>query len=329
MLNYGIIFASDLSVSADLRFEHTIEKTVETSGVGLHTGVRCHLRLLPAPSGTGVVFRRVDLDGFEVEAHAANIARVSYATSLMKKGVLISTTEHLLAALYSTGIDNLYVELDNLEVPILDGSARPFVDLLAAAGRRRQRRRRRYLEIIRPVEVSDGEPGTARYRSLGIYPADGSAGLAIDCTIDFAHPLIGRQQLAFTVDEESFSALLSRARTFCSYDELEQLRRMGLIRGGSLDCAIVLSRDGMLNEGGLRFPDEFCRHKALDLIGDLALLGRPLIGRVVARRAGHALHTALVLKLLRTPSAWREITLDRLQAPALAQSTPLEASAAR
>ncbi|MGH9804151.1 MAG: UDP-3-O-acyl-N-acetylglucosamine deacetylase [Candidatus Acidiferrales bacterium] len=312
-----------------MRFEHTIESPVETSGVGLHTGVRCQLRLLPAPSGTGVVFRRVDLDGFEVQAHAANIARVSYATSLMKKGVLISTTEHLLAALYSTGVDNVYVELDNLEVPILDGSARPFVELLAAAGRRRQRRRRRYLEILQRVEVSDGEAGSDRHRSLGIYPADGSAGLTVDCTIDFAHPLIRRQQLAFTVDEENFRELLSGARTFCSYDELEQLRRMGLIRGGSLDCAIVLSRDGLLNEGGLRFPDEFCRHKSLDLIGDLALLGRPLLGRVVAHRAGHALHTALVLKLLRTPSAWRETTLDRLQVPAMTQTAHLAASAGR
>jgi len=328
-LSSGIILASNEGVSADLRFEHTIEKTVETLGMGLHTGVRCHLRLLLAPSGTGVVFRRVDLDGFEVEAQAANIARVSYATSLMKKGVLISTTEHLLAALYSTGIDNVYVELDNLEVPILDGSARPFVELLSAAGRRRQRRRRRYLEILQPVEVGEGEPGSDRHRSLGIYPTEGSAGLSVDCTIDFAHPLIRRQRLAFTVDEENFRELLSRARTFCSYDELEQLRRMGLIRGGSLDCAIVLSRDGLLNEGGLRYPDEFCRHKALDLIGDLALLGRPLIGRVAAHRAGHALHTALVLKLLRTPSAWRETTLDHLHAPAPAQSAPIAASAAR
>ena len=312
-----------------MRFEHTIENPVETSGVCLHTGVRCRLRLLPAPSGAGVVFRRVDLEGFEVEARAANIARVSYATSLMKKGVLISTTEHLLAALYSTAIDNVYVELDNLEVPILDGSAQPFVELLAAAGRCRQRRRRRYLKILQPIEVSDGEPGSQNHRSLGIYPAENSGGLNVDCTIDFAHPLIRRQRLAFTVDEENFRELLSRARTFCSYDELEQLRQMGLIRGGSLDCAVVLTSDGLLNEGGLRYTDEFCRHKALDLIGDLALLGRPLLGRVVAHRAGHALHTALVLKLLRTPSAWRETTLHRLQVPAPSPSPAVATSAAR
>jgi UDP-3-O-[3-hydroxymyristoyl] N-acetylglucosamine deacetylase len=325
----GTVVASNVAVSTDLHYEHTIVRPVECAGIGLHTGVRCNLRLVPAPSGTGVVFHRVDLEGFEVEATAANIARVSYATSLMKKGVLISTTEHLLAALYSTGVDNVFVELDNLEVPILDGSAAPFVELLAVAGRRRQRRHRRYLEVLRPVEVSDGERGSQGHRTLGIYPAEDRAGLSVDCTIDFTHPLIGRQQLAFVVDAENFRELLSRARTFCSYDELEQLRRMGLIRGGSLDCAIVLTRDGLLNEGGLRFADEFCRHKALDLIGDLALLGRPLLGRVVAHRAGHALHTALVLKLLRTPSAWREVTLDRLPVPAVPRTASMAAQASR
>ena len=295
-----------------MAFEHTIERPAEVAGTGLHTGVSCRLQLLPAPAGTGVVFRRVDLEGFEVEARAANIARVSYATSLMKKGVLISTTEHLLAALYASGIDNVYVELDNLELPILDGSARPFVELVESAGRKQQRRRRRYLEILEPVEVTDGAPGAEKSRSIGIYPAKGSAALALDYTIDFRHPLIGRQRLSFELDRANFTELLSRARTFCFYDEVEQLRAMGLIRGGSLDCAVVLTAEGLLNGAGLRYPDEFCRHKALDLIGDLALVGRPVVGRVVARRAGHALHTALVLKLLRTRSAWREVTAAEL-----------------
>jgi UDP-3-O-[3-hydroxymyristoyl] N-acetylglucosamine deacetylase len=295
-----------------MRFEQTIERPVDTAGVGLHTGVSCSLKLLPAPSGTGVVFRRVDLDGFEVEAVARNIARVSYATSLMKKGVLISTTEHLLAALYACGIDNVYVELDNLELPILDGSARPFMELLDAAGRRRLRRRRRYLEILQPLEVSEGAPGRPGFRSIAIHPANGTAGMTFNYTIEFPHPLIGRQHLEFTLGPASFSDLLSAARTFCFYDELDKLRQMGLIRGGSLDCAVVLTRDGLMNNNGLRYPDEFCRHKAMDMIGDLALLGRPLIGHVVAERAGHALHTALVLKLLRTPAAWREVTAGQL-----------------
>ncbi len=297
-----------------MSFEHTIEHPVEASGTGLHTGVFCNLRLLPAPSGTGVVFRRVDLDGFEVEARAVNIARVSYATSLMKKGVLISTTEHLLAALYACGIDNVYAELDNLELPILDGSAQPFVELVTSAGRKRQRRPRRFAQVLRSVEVSEGEPGSPGHRTIGIYPpVNGTRNLTVEYTIDFPHPLIGRQHLAFELDEASFTQV-SGARTFCFYDEVEKLREMGLIRGGTLDCALVLTRDGLMNPQGLRYPDEFCRHKALDLIGDLALIGRRLIGRVVADRAGHALHTALVLKLLRTPSAWREVTADHLAA---------------
>ena len=312
-----------------MEFEHTIERPAETSGTGLHTGVFCNLRLLPAPSGTGVVFRRVDLDGFEVEARASNVARVSYATSLMKKGVLISTTEHLLAALYSCGVDNVYVELDNLELPILDGSARPFINLIASAGRKQQRRHRRYLEILHPVEVRDGDPGSDHHRCIAIYPpaaahgapgrASNGAGLSVDYSIDFAHPMIGRQRLQFELTEARFTELLSAARTFCPYDEVEKLRQMGLIRGGSLDCAVVLTRDGIMNSQGLRYPDEFCRHKALDLIGDLALVGRPLIGRVVAHRAGHALHTAIVLKLLRTPSAWHEVTADHLASSASAR----------
>ncbi len=295
-----------------VRFEHTIAGTAETSGVGLHTGVASRLRLRPAPSGTGVVFRRVDLDGFEVEARASNIARVSYATSLMRKGVLISTTEHLLAALYASGIDNVYADLDNLELPILDGSARPFLEMIEQAGRRSQRRRRRYLQILEPVEVGEGEAGSAARRSIGIYPSNGTSGLSFDYTIEFPHPLIRRQHLDFALDDGSFRSLLSAARTFCFYEELEQLRQMGLIRGGSLECAVVLTRDGIMNDSGLRYSDEFCRHKALDLIGDLALVGHPLIGHVVAHRAGHALHTALVMKLLRTRSAWRLVTADQL-----------------
>ncbi|MFQ5695141.1 MAG: UDP-3-O-acyl-N-acetylglucosamine deacetylase, partial [Terriglobia bacterium] len=184
-----------INAEGDLRYQHTIARPVETAGTGLHTGVSCRLRLLPAAAGTGVVFRRVDLEDFQVEAHVSNLARVSYATSLMKKGVLISTTEHLLAALYAGGIDNVIVELDNLELPILDGSARPFVELLEAAGRKRQRRHRRYLEILQPVEVHEGERKGARARFIGLYPGNGAAALQLDYTIDFAHPLIGRQHL--------------------------------------------------------------------------------------------------------------------------------------
>lgn len=285
----------------DLRHpvQTTIARPVEASGNGLHTAVHTNLRLVPAPADTGLVFRRTDLDGFELEAKANNVARVSYATSLMKKGVLISTTEHVLAALYSCGIDNVYIELDNLEVPILDGSAEPFMRLLEQAGVQRLRKRRRYLKVLKPVEVAEGD------RRISIFPANE---FRVSCLIEFTHPLIGRQELEMVVNRETFRTFLASARTFGFTEDVTRLRAMGLIRGGSLENAIVLTPDGAMN-GTLRYPDEFCRHKALDLIGDLALLGRPLLGHVVAHKAGHALHTALVLRLMKEKELWEEVTL--------------------
>jgi len=290
----------------------TIERSVETQGIGLHTAVRRRLRLLPAPPDTGIVFRRVDLDNFEIEAHVRNVARVSYATSLMKKGVLLSTTEHLLAALYSCGVDNVYIELDALEVPILDGSSQPFVRLLQEAGLRKLRHRRRYLKVLRPLEVSEGDTRSGQDRRIGIYPSDD---FHVRCFIDFAHPMVGRQEVELQVNRETFSHLLAPARTFGFLDDVERLRSNGLIRGGSLENAIVLTRDGIMN-GELRFPDEFGRHKALDLIGDLALVGRPLLASVVAHKAGHALHTQLVTRLLADPSLWTETSVEPEPAPA-------------
>ena len=275
-------------------FQHTIQHAVSTEGVGLHTGMFGHLTLVPAPADTGVVFRRTDLDNFPIEASGRNVARVSYATSLMKQGVLLSTTEHLLAAIYSIGIDNIYIDIDSIEVPILDGSAEPFLQLLEQAGLRRLRRRRRYLKIIKPVEVVEQD------RRIGIYPADE---FRVQCYVDFPHPLVGRQQIEMIVLPDTFRHLLARARTFCFERDIEPLRSMGLIRGGSLDNAIVLTNDGVMN-GPLRFPDEFGRHKALDLIGDLALIGLPLLARVEAYKAGHALHTQLVSRLLADSSSW-------------------------
>jgi len=276
----------------------TLARAVETRGQGLHTAVRCRLRLMPAPANTGIVFRRVDLEGFAIEAHIQNLARVSYATSLMKKGVLLSTVEHLLAALYASGVDNVFVEVDGLEVPILDGSAQPFVELLTRAGLKQLRSRRRYLKVLRPVEVRDGD------RSIGVFPSDA---FGVRCLIDFAHPCIGRQEIALTIGPESFQRELAPARTFGFLEDVDRLRSQGLIRGGSLENAVVLNRDRILNNG-LRFADEFVRHKALDLIGDLALLGRPLKALVVAHKAGHALHTQLVTRLLADRSLWTETT---------------------
>jgi UDP-3-O-[3-hydroxymyristoyl] N-acetylglucosamine deacetylase len=280
----------------------TIRRPVETQGIGLHTGVHTHLRFLPAPPDTGIVFRRVDLDHFPIQAHGQNVARVSYATSLMKQSVLLSTTEHLLAATYSYGIDNIFIDIDNIEIPILDGSAEPFMQLLDQAGVRRLRRKRRFLKVLKPVEVvEDG-------RRIAIYPADE---FHVRCYVDFPHPLVGQQEVEMVVNPESFRQVLSRARTFCFESDIEPLRAMGLIRGGSLENAIVLTKDGVMN-GPLRFPDEFGRHKALDLIGDLALLGLPLLGRVEARKAGHSLHTQLVSRLLADTSAWEITTAESL-----------------
>ncbi|MBA0088313.1 MAG: UDP-3-O-acyl-N-acetylglucosamine deacetylase, partial [Acidobacteria bacterium Pan2503] len=264
-----------------MRFENTVQRAVEARGIGLHSGVAVHIRILPAPVSTGIVFLRTDLDNFPIPASWRHVARVSYATSLMRQGVLLSTTEHLLSVFYSMGIDNAFVEIDNLEVPILDGSGQPFVELIAQAGIHHYRRRRRYLRIRRPVSVED------RGKRISILPAES---FRLTCEIDFAHPLVGRQSIELEVTPERYAAEIAPARTFGFEYELGQMRNMGLIRGASLDNAVCFTREGVLNPGGLRAADECCRHKALDLIGDLALLGRPLLGHVIAERAGHAMH---------------------------------------
>jgi UDP-3-O-[3-hydroxymyristoyl] N-acetylglucosamine deacetylase len=288
-----------------MRFETTINRDFKVSGVGLHSGVPVNLRMTPAPAGTGIVFRRTDLGKvFSIPASWKNVARVSYATSLMRQGVWIWTTEHLLSTLYSFAIDNAYIEMDNFEVPILDGSGKPFVDLLRSVGVRQLRRRRKYLRIRRPVTVEDGR------KRISILPDNA---FRLTCEIDFSEP-VGKQSLEMEVTPERYAAELSPARTFGFESELEQLREMGLIRGASLDSAVCFTAGGVLNPGGLRFPDECCRHKALDLIGDLALIGRPLLGHVIAERAGHAMHTALVAKIMSDPSLYDMVTFDQLAA---------------
>lgn len=268
-------------------------------GIGLHSGAPVSLRILPAPPGAGIVFHRSDLDHFAVEAVSRNVARVSYATSLMKKGVLISTTEHLLSAFIGTGIDNAIVELDNLEVPILDGSAKPFVEMIRSAGTRAQRRPRTFLRIVRELEVSDGD------KFIAVYPSDT---YSVRYTIDFPHPLIGRETFEVELQDGQYVREIAPARTFGFLHEAEAMRNQGLIRGASPENAVVLTREGIMNPP-LRYEDEFVRHKVLDAIGDLALLGKRLLGRVVADRAGHAMHTALVSRILRDPTIWEETTL--------------------
>ena len=300
-----------------MTYQTTIGGPVGAQGVGLHTAVKSHLRLLPAPADTGIVFRRVDLDNFEIEAHVRNVARVSYATSLMKRGVLLSTVEHVLAALYSCGVDNVYIELNALELPILDGSAQPFIDMLEQAGIRRLRKRRRYLKVLKPLEFVEGD------RRIGIYPAQE---FRVRCFVEYAHPAVGAQEVELRVGRESFSRMLAPARTFGFVKDFDGLRRMGLIRGGSLENAIVLDDTRVVN-GPVRFPDEFGRHKALDLIGDLALVGHPLLARVEAHKAGHALHTQLVTRLLADPSLWTTV-YDEIPARPRPVRAPARMSAA-
>jgi len=280
--------------------EQTIRAAAECSGVGLHSGAPVAMRILPAPAGTGIVFRRTDLDGFEVEAVSRNVARVSYATSLMKKGVLISTTEHLLSACIGLGIDNAIVELDNLELPILDGSARPFVEMIRKAGIRKQRRPRKYLKILRELELREGN------KFIAVYPADT---YSVSYSINFPHPLIGKETFQVGLTNGSYLKHIAAARTFGSRQDEQAMRNMGLIRGASRENCIVLTRDGIEN-GPLRFADEFVRHKVLDLVGDLALLGKQILGNVVADRAGHAMHTALVSRILRDKTLWEEVTVS-------------------
>lgn len=282
-----------------MSFEHTIKSIVGASGVGLHSGAPVNMRILPAPAGKGIVFRRVDLEGFTVEAVGRNVARVSYATSLMKKGVLISTTEHLLSAFIGCGVDNAIVELDNLEVPLLDGSALPFVQLIRQGGLKRQRRRRVYIRVLRPIEVREGD------KFIGVYPDDH---YSVCYRINFPHPLIGHSEFEVDLSDGSYAQEIAPARTFGFLDQEKALRNMGLIRGANMENCVVLTRDGVVN-GPLRFSDEFVRHKVLDLIGDLALLGRQIIGRVIADRAGHAMHTALVSKIMKDPALWEHATI--------------------
>ncbi len=283
-----------------MKHEQTLRAAVGCKGIGLHSGAPVHLRILPAPSGSGIIFRRTDLDDFEIEASSRNVARVSYATSLMKKGVLISTTEHLLSAFIGAGVDNAIVELDNLELPILDGSARPFVEMIHRAGIRKQRRARTYLRIRREFELREGD------KFIAVYPADT---YSVSYTINFPHPMIGKEEFRVDLSDGNYLEDIAPARTFGFVHEADVLRQQGLIRGASTDNAIVLTRDGVMNPP-LRFNDEFVRHKVLDLIGDLALLGKQILGNVVADRAGHAMHTALVSRLLKDDSLWEETTLD-------------------
>lgn len=273
----------------------TIRKLVKINGVGLHTGVEVNLELRPAPENTGYIFVRTDLDNFELPASVEYVSHCSYATTLMRRGVVLSTCEHLLSALRGSGIDNVFIDLDNIEIPILDGSSEDWVELIGKAGVKELIAPRRLLKVLERVEVN--EDG----RRMSIEP---SKRFEIECIIDFPHPFIKRQAFHFIMENGSFGKQIASARTFGFTHEIEMLRKANLALGGSLDNAIVLTADGMLNETPLRFDDEFVRHKILDIIGDVALLGMPVQAKITAEKSGHAVHAALMSKLLKTESAW-------------------------
>jgi UDP-3-O-[3-hydroxymyristoyl] N-acetylglucosamine deacetylase len=279
--------------------QHTLQRAVSCRGRGLHTGCNVQITLRPSPPDSGIVFCRTDLSRFEIPATIEHVAHVSYATTLMRLGVMVATVEHLLSALAGCQIDNCLIELDSLEVPIMDGSAAEFVALIEDAGVVDQPAARTYLRVLEPIETRDGN------RWISIEPVVyGEERPSISSTIEFSHPLIGRQHFDYKADRLNYLEQIATARTFGFEREIDTLRRAGLIRGGSLENAIVLSDRGLLNPEPLRFADEFARHKVLDIIGDLALAGWPIIGHVRAERSGHALHSQLVSQLLRHSESW-------------------------
>ena len=287
--------------------QRTVRRSVSCTGIGLHSGRRVKLSLRPAAADSGIRFRRADLDGVEIPATVDNVDRLHYATGLSRNAETVRTVEHLLAALVGVGVDNVVVELDQPEVPIMDGSASSFVYLLDEAGLRRLAAPRRYLKVFRPVSLSRGD------KRIALYPSDH---FKVTYSISFDHPMLRHMSRTLAVTASSFVDEIAPARTFGFLKEVEMLRRKGLALGGSLDNAVVLGDTGILNSR-LRFEDEFVRHKILDAIGDLALLGRPVIGHLVAHRGGHGLHTAFAEKILRESDAWRLVESPGLEdAPA-------------
>jgi UDP-3-O-[3-hydroxymyristoyl] N-acetylglucosamine deacetylase len=253
------------------------------------------MTIKPAPAGAGIVFIRADMGAPEVRAIAANIAATSYATTLRQNGVSVMTVEHLLSAFSGLNIDNAYVEIDAEELPIMDGSARPFVRLIADAGIQSQELPQAMLKVIRPVFVREGN------KQIAIWPAETAS---ISYFIDFNHPMLKEQSLQYQPSKEAFLREVSDARTFGFLSDVKALQANGLAKGASLENAVALGEDSILNEDGLRYKDEFVRHKILDLIGDMSLIGMPVIGHIVAHKSGHGLNTRMAAKLLASPESW-------------------------
>lgn len=277
-----------------MELQKTLAGPAQCRGIGLHTGALSRLRLLPAGPDAGIVFRRTDLGDAEIPASWKLLNGTSLSTTLSRGPVSVATVEHILSALHGMGIDNARIDLDGPEVPILDGSAAPFVELIRSAGVRSLDRARRFMTLNRPVRVKDGD------KEILALPAND---LWTSYVIDFPHPAIGCQSVDQAIDETIYAEAIAPARTFCLLRDVEAMRRAGMARGGSLDNAVVVGEDGIMN-GALRLPDEFVRHKVLDLVGDLALLGAPLRAHVLAFKGGHRLHAALVRRIMQSRATW-------------------------
>ena len=288
--------------------QRTLNNMIRATGVGLHTGEKVYLTLHPAPVNTGIIFRRTDLDPVvEIHAKAENVGETTLSTTLVNGDVKVSTVEHLLSAMAGLGIDNAIIDVTAPEVPIMDGSAGPFVFLLQSAGIREQEEPKRFIRILKPITVTDGD------KSASLRPFNG---FKVTFSIDFDHPVFHNRTLKAEVDfsTTSFVKEVSRARTFGFMHEIEYLRSMGLARGGSMDNAIVVDEYQVLNEDGLRYEDEFVKHKILDAIGDLYLLGNSLIGEFVAHKSGHGLNNALLRQLIAQKDAWEMVTFEEDEA---------------
>ncbi|MYM64694.1 UDP-3-O-acyl-N-acetylglucosamine deacetylase [Pseudomaricurvus sp. HS19] len=297
--------------------QRTLKNAIRATGVGLHTGEKVYLTLLPAPVDTGIVFRRVDLDPVvEIQAKAENVGDTTLSTTLVKGDVRVSTVEHLLSAMAGMGIDNAIVEVSAPEVPIMDGSAGPFVFLIQSAGIEEQTAAKKFIRIKRPMVVEDGD------KKAEFLPFNG---FKVSFSIDFDHPVFKGRRLDASVDfsSTSFVKEVSRARTFGFMHEIEYLRSKGLAKGGSVDNAIVVDEYRILNEDGLRYDDEFVKHKILDAIGDLYLLGNSLIGEFKAHKSGHALNNRSLRQLIAQEDAWEVVTFEDESAAPISYIKPV------
>ena len=287
--------------------QRTLKNMIRATGVGLHTGAKVYMTLRPAPANTGIVFRRVDLDRpVEISGEPYAVGDTRLSSGLEKDGVRISTVEHLMSALAGLGIDNAYVDLTAAEVPIMDGSAGPFVFLLQSAGIEEQNTPKKFVRVLKPVEVKEGDKWV-RFEPFN--------GFKLTMSIDFAHPMFDKTRQSVTVDfsTTSYTKEVSRARTFGFMQDVETMRSQGLALGGSLDNAIVMDEYRVLNTDGLRYEDEFVKHKVLDAIGDLYLLGHPLIGAFSGHKSGHALNNRLLRRLLEDKTAWEFASFERAE----------------